>query len=328
MRAINKAVAKQAAKEKKISGEKFRGDTTVYEANIHHPTDSSLLWDVFRVLARLLREIQKQIDLPVRHRFHTKKARNRRLFIARYAKSRSKKRKREVKKKYKELIAQVRCIIDVSREVRQYLREDSPEYQELAHYEALAERVVYQAEKRIVEGVTVPANEKIYSIFEEHTELIKRGKAGKDIEFGHKVMVGQTLEKFIHQYGVYERREEDCALVDTMLEEHRALFESNPGVLSLDQGFYSGPDQLQRLREDIATVSIRKKGRKSQKEQEFEDTEDFRDGQRFRAGIEGTISVLKRAFKLARCLFKGFKNYAVSVGLAVLCHNLVLLTRL
>jgi len=326
--AMIRALAEQAAEEGKISGEKLRGDTTVYETNIHYPTDSSLLYDSFRVLARLLKPIQREIDLPIRHRFHTRKARKRALYIGRHAKSKSKKRKREVKKKYKELIAQVRWIIGVSREVRQYLREDSPEHRELAHYEALAERVVYQAEKRILEGITVPATEKIYSIFEEHTELIKRGKAGKDIEFGHKVMLAQTQEKFIHHYDVYERREEDFALVDAMLAEHHALFESNPEVLSLDQGFYSGADQLSRLREDIDTVSVRKKGRKTKEEEEAESTEEFKDGQRFRAGIEGTISVLKRAFKLARCLFKGFKNYAVSVGLAVLCHNLVLLTRL
>ena len=327
--AINAAVAEQAKKEGRISGEKLRGDTTVYETNVHYPTDSSLLWDCFRVLARELKALQRQIeDLPVRHRFHTKKARKRALYIARHATSKSKKRKREVKRKYRQLIDQVRWITYVSGEIREHLRTGSEQEQLLAHYEQLAERVIYQTEKRLFEGITLPATEKVYSIFEEHTELIKRGKAGKDVEFGHKIMLAQTQEKFISQYEVYEHREEDAVLVDCMLEQHRGLFDDNPDVLSLDQGFYESPDQLGKLRKEISTVSIRKKGRKSEQELELESSEAFIDGQRFRAGSEGTISVLKRGYKLDRCLFKGFKNYAVSVGLAVLCHNLVLLTRL
>ena len=198
----------------------------------------------------------------------------------------------------------------------------------LAHCEELADRVIRQAEKRVFEGIILPADQELYSIFEEHTELIKRGKAGKEVEFGHKIMLARTEEKFISQYEVYEKREEDPALVDDMLKPHREMFGDNPDLLTLDQGFYESPEQLAELRDEISTVSIRKKGRKSKHEQQLEDEEQFKDGQRFRAGIEGTISVLKRGYKLDRCLFKGFKNYAASVGLAVLCHNLVLLTRL
>ncbi len=86
--------------------------------------------------------------------------------------------------------------------------------------------------------------------------------------------------------------------------------------------------QIDSLEERIPVVSIAKKGRRTQVEYERETTEAFIDGQRFRAGSEGSISVLKRAFKLGKCFFKEFKNYAASVGFAVLCHNLVLLTTL
>ena len=149
---------------------------------------------------------------------------------------------------------------------------------------------------------------KVYSIFEEHTELIKRGKAGKPIEFGHKIMLAQTGEKFISQYQVYKHKQEDAVLVDSMLADHRAIFEDNPEVLSLDQGFYERADKLRKLRVDISTVSIRKKGRKTEEEQEAENSEEFKDGQRFRAGIEGTISVLKRGYKLHRCLLQDLRT--------------------
>jgi len=86
--------------------------------------------------------------------------------------------------------------------------------------------------------------------------------------------------------------------------------------------------QILKLEKNITIVSICKKGRRNQAEYIRESSEEFKDGQRFRAGCEGSISVLKRAFKLGRCFFKGYKNYAASVGCAVFCHNLVLLTKL
>ena len=124
------------------------------------------------------------------------------------------------------------------------------------------------------------------------------------------------------------RRIEDKELLMPAVEAHQKLFGGYPEVLSTDKGFYESMKQIRKLEENITTVSIAKKGRRNQDENQPETTEEFIAGQRFRAGSEGSISVLKRAFKLGKCYFKGFKNYAASVGLAVLCHNLVLLTRL
>jgi IS5 family transposase len=177
-------------------------------------------------------------------------------------------------------------------------------------------------------GTSPPPDEKLYSLFEEHTELIKRGKAGKPIEFGHKVLFAQTGEKFIHHYQVQEKAIEDKDLLKSALEAHKELFQEYPDMVAADKGFYESMDQIIGLEKKIKTVSIAKKGRRNQEQYARETTEEFIAGQRFRAGSEGSISVLKRAFKLGRCLFKGFKHYAASVGWAVLCHNLVLLTRL
>ena len=117
-------------------------------------------------------------------------------------------------------------------------------------------------------------------------------------------------------------------MVAPAIKAHKQLFGISPDVLATDKGFYESIEQLLTLEETITTVSICKKGRRTQQEYERESSEEFKDGQRFRAGCEGSISVLKRAFNLGRCLFKGFKHYAASVGCAVFCHNLVLLTRL
>jgi hypothetical protein len=117
-------------------------------------------------------------------------------------------------------------------------------------------------------------------------------------------------------------------LLASALESHQELFGYYPNVLSTDKGFYENMGQIHLLAAHIQTVSIPKKGRRNPQEHERETCEAFVSGQRFRAGVEGSISVLKRTFKLGCCLVKGFRHYAASVGLAILCHNLVLLTRL
>ena len=329
LEAMNQALSQYAVQEEKISGEKQRMDTTVYETNIHYPTDSSLLWDSFRTLSRLLRDVQKELpQLNLQHRYHDKKVKKFFTFISRNASSKSKRTLRKVKSAYRELINRVHWIHGVGQKVSVQARLAGYLIDQLDHYLPLVAQIIYQADQRVLQGISLAPDEKLYSLFEEHTELIKRGKAAKPIEFGHKVLFCQTGEKFIHHYKVMPKRIEDKELLAPAVEAHKDLFGHYPDVLSTDKGFYESMKQILSLEEKIAVVSIAKKGRRNQNEYERESTEDFIEGQRFRAGSEGSISVLKRAFKLGKCLFKGFKNYAASVGLAVLCHNLVLLTRL
>lgn len=329
LKRMNDIIARYAMAQEKISGDKQRMDTTVVETNIHYPTDSSLLWDSFRTLCRLLRNIQNELpQLNLRHRYHDKKVKKRATYIARNASGKSKATRREVKRQYRALIQSVRWIHGVGRDVLHQLHAHEYSVPALSHYLPLVERVLHQAHQRVIEGQTLPPDEKLYSLFEEHTELIKRGKAGKPIEFGHKVLFAQTGETFIHHYQVMAKRIEDKDLLKPAIDAHKTLFGRYPNLLAADKGFYESMKQLDDLEEDIATVSIAKKGRRTPDEYERETNESFLAGQRFRAGSEGSISVLKRAFKLGRCLFKGFKHYAASVGLAVLCHNLIVLTRL
>ena len=327
--AMNDALGRYAHDEEKIGGDDLRVDTTVYETNIHYPTDSSLLWDSFRVLARVLKRVQQERpDLGLKHRYHVKKVKKLAQFIGRNAASKSKGKRRKVKGAYRTLIDRVSWIVSVSKQVRSQLVLGFIDAPELEQYEPLVERIIDQAERRIFDGEIVPADEKLYSLFEEHTELLIRGKAGKPVEFGHMVLVSQTREKFISHYRTMPKREPDQDLLPETLDAHRALFGHDPQLLATDKGFYESAKQLAALEEKIETVSICKKGRRTTLEQARESAEAFKEGQRFRAGSEGSISVLKRAFKLNRCLFKGFKHFAASVGCAVFCYNLVLLTRL
>lgn len=322
-------LADYACREHLISGDKQRMDTTAYETNIHYPTDSSLLWDSFRTLTRLLRQTLKELpQLELHHRFHDKKVKKLAVYIARNASSKHKSTQRKVKRQYRLLIQRVRWIHGVGQRIYDQASQAGYDLAALAHYLPLVDKVIDQANRRVLLGEKVPPDEKLYSLFESHTELIVRGKAGKPIEFGHKILIAQTAEKYIHHYRVMEHQIADKDLLAPALDAHKDLFGRYPEMLTTDKGFYESMPQIAALEGKIPVVSIAKKGRRTQAELERENSEDFLEGQRFRAGSEGSISVLKRAFKLSRCLFKGFKNYAASVGFAVLCHNLVLLSKL
>jgi len=326
---MNSILNQYALCQQLISGEKQRMDTTAYETNIHYPTDSSLLWDSFRTISGLIKRIRNEwTDLEISHRFHDRKTKKLATFIARNASSKSKATQRKVKRQYAKLIGQVRRIHSIGQEIYSQASSIGHDLVQLHHYLPLVEQIIDQAHKRVLLGEKVPPDEKLYSLFEEHTELIVRGKAGKPIEFGHKILIAQTGEKYIHHYRVMEKQIADKDLLAPAIESHKALFGDYPEVLTTDKGFYESMQQLKSLEDKIPVVSIAKKGRRTEAEYARETTEAFVDAQRFRAGSEGSISVLKRAFKLGRCNFKGFKNYAASVGFAVLCHNLVLLTQL
>ena len=328
-KAMNEALGQYARAGEKITGERMRIDTTVYEANIHYPTDSSLLWDSYRVLARLLQELQRECrELGLNHRYHTKKVKKLAQSISRNAGSKSKSKQKVVKGWYRTLIDRVGWIVEIAKNVKAVSASTLVDLLTLEHFAALAQRVTDQAQRRIFQGEQVPADEKLYSLFEEHVELLIRGKAGKPVEFGHMVVMAQTGEKFITHYRSLPEREADPELLPESIDAHRKLFGGAPSVLATDKGFYSNAKQLAALEDTIETVSICKKGMRTQEQSMREHTKQFQDGQRFRSGVEGSISVLKRAFKLHRCLFKGIKNFAASVGCAVFCHNLVLLARL
>ncbi len=333
-KAVNKLLSEHALYAKLITGEELRVDTTACETNIHYPTDSSLLWDVYRTLARLIKTARK-IDpsLAADRRVHKKKAK--RLYTAIHRAVGKNTRAANLKPQYEALLGLVGHILQIGAEVSTALvrRKKSLGASvislafQLDHYLGLGARVVDQTERRVLRGGKMPNDEKLFSIFEPHTELLKRGKAGKPIEFGHMVLVGQTREKFISDYEVYEKKPTEHALVDGMLNHHEKLFGVRPSVFAADKGFYESPQKLAELEESIGVVAIGKKGQRTQSELEREHSLAFKLGHAFRAGIEGTISFLKRCLRLHRCFNKGWTHYAATIGATVFVHNLLILAR-
>jgi len=323
--ALVERVGRWGVDEGHVDPSQVRTDTTVTEANIHWPTDASLLWDSYRVLVRLVRRARPLVPGVRHHRFHDRKAKKNYLYITRYGASTAKGRRREVKVRFRELIASVRRVEAIARQVQgagpgSCNVELAGIVTELGEYLPAVRTIADVAERVAIRGETVPASERIFSLFEQHAELIKRGKRSKPVEFGHVVQLVQTRDKFITDYTVMERQVADSDLLAPALESHCRRFGSYPKAVTADCGFHGTEEAMDGVRQKVGTVAVAKNVRKWSGEQ-------FADFRSFRAGIEGSISVLKRAFWLARCLFRGFRNFASSVGLSVFCHNLVLLAK-
>ena len=126
---------------------------------------------------------------------------------------------------------------------------------------------------------------------------------------------------------MFEHRPNDASLVDAILKHHQRTFGQPPESLTADKGFYHSMEKLRVLERTIPNVSIAKKGSRTDEEIAREHHPTFRALQRFRAGIEGTISALKRVFKMCRCLYRSFRTYCSSVGAHVFAHNLIVLAR-
>ncbi len=323
---INHLLALKALSEETISVDHVRTDTTVTECNIHWPTDASLLWDIYRVAAREMSYGRELDQFSCPWRFHAKKIKKLYLYVTRYSKSPNKKRLRKVRQEMKTLILRVEEILEKAEGFVAWA-ERSTSLKLLAIGAALADQLCVMrqaaevARRRVFDGEQVPNGDKVFSIFEPHTELIKRGRRGRPVEFGHKVLLTQAKEKFITDYVVLEKSCNDSELLSVVLQRHEERYGSRPESIAADKGFCPDADTYEELEEEIEYLGVPRS------------TRDFGDTmmgiwQQWRGGIEGTISCLKRAFRLARCCFRGFKNFASAIGSAVFCHNLTILAKI
>lgn len=320
---VNELLGQYGVAQEAVNTDIIRTDTTVVESNIHYPTDASLLWDAWRVASRLLTRAREIDPASCPHRFHTRKIKRLYLYVTRYKKSTSKARQRKVKTAFRTLIERTECIVAIAGafcdSTASWTNIDlAAVASELKTYVSAMKTVTRVARRAQLLGEKVPVCERVYSLFEQHTELIKRGRRSKPVEFGHKVLLCQSAEKFITDYVVYEKQQHDSVLAESVITRHKKLFGNTPEVLAADKGFCPDAEKYAELEQQVGTLAI------PRRMQDFADKV-LAHWQAFRAGIEGTISGLKRAFRLVRCYFKQYKGFSSAVGLGVLCHNLIIL---
>ena len=333
LKALNEVVVQVAVGLRLEDGKKLRVDTTVVQTDVHHPTDNTLLWDVVRVITRAVGRLAKKVEPTFEgFRNRTRAARRRMQEIQRMT---TKQRSTQQNGKYRELIAIAEEVVAGARLVVQKTKNArgrnladklaiDASKKEIEHFCELGDRVINQTRRRVLEGKQVPTAEKIYSIFEPHTDLIKRGKVRTPMEFGHKVFIAESSQGLITQYEVLDGNPSDEQHVTTSLKRHRQTFDRAPEVYGADRAFFSEDNVKSCKGDGVKMVSIPQRGGvRSPKREAYEKRRDFKDGQRFRAGIEGSISVLFRGRGMKRCLAEGRARFELLVGAAVLANNLM-----
>jgi IS5 family transposase len=259
-------------------------------------------------------------------RNRTRSARNAAREIGRTAKK-AKERRQQV---YRKLVRITRTSVKQVRKVLEVLSEVATEeatqiIQQMAHFVPLVEQVIDQASRRVLQGEAVPVADKIVSLFEPHTDIIRRGKRGRSTEFGHKVWIDEVDGGIVSSYRVLEGNPSDVTQWVPSLARHQELFERPPDQMSGDRGMYSADNEALAQCAGVRRVILPKRGYRSAKRTQHERQRWFRRGRRYHNGVEGRISVLKRRHGLDRCRYHGRKGFERWVGWGIIAHNLLVI---
>jgi len=321
--AINRAIVSYA-KEKGIEkGRKVRCDCTVVASNIHDPSDSSLLWDCVRVITRLLDRAKGKFDQVV-FTDHTKRAKRRMMGIL------NAKNKGERQDRYKDILKVSAKTLGYAGQAVRVL-EQSGDWElmamanEFKYYMGLTEKVIDQTKRRVISDGTVPATEKIVSIFEPHTDIIVKDR--RDTFYGHKVCLTGGSSNLIVDCVVLDGNPADSVLTNQMLDRQKEIYGRHPLKVAFDGGFASKDNLDSAKQMGIKDVCFSKK-RGMEVEDMCRSEWVFKGLRRFRAGIESGISWIKRCFGFGKCTWKGDRSFKSYVWASIVSANLLTLARL
>jgi IS5 family transposase len=341
IRQIHDRVVAMAQEQKIVQGRGMRVDTTVVETNVHYPTDSSLMGDGVRVLTRAMKKIggiAGEVGAKLRDRSRSVKLRV--LEIARAARSKAPQSQEKLKKAYGKLLDSTGRVMGqakrFSREIAEGVKRSADILQRAAleglrkEIDAMLPRVrqvVQQTKTRIFGGDTHAQN-KILSIFEPSTEVIRKGKAGKPNEFGKMVKIQEAENQIVIDFEVYQQRPNDWDLLIASIQAHEEKLGCTPHLVAADAGFYSAKNEKEAKEKGVKRVCVPNRSTKSVERRREQKKRWFRNGQKWRTGCEGRISVLKRRHGLNRSRYKGEAGMKRWVGLGVIADNLINIGRL
>jgi IS5 family transposase len=336
LKQVHECVVRIARDEGVTTGRRMRVDTTVVETDIHHPTDSTLLGDGVRVLTRIMYKVTNiagAVGTKLRDRSRSVKLRL--LEIGRVARAKGPLNQEKLKQRYSRLLDTTSRVVGqakrFSSEIAQGVKRSSSALkqlaleglrQELDEMTSRVRQVMNQTRARIFRGNT-RSEDKLLSLFEPSTEVIRKGKAGKPNEFGKMVKVQEAENQIITDYEVYARRPVDSDLLVAAIEVHQALLGRAPHLVAADAAFYSARNEIAAKAKGVKRVCIPNRSTKSLERRREQKKRWFRNGQKWRTGSEGRISVVKRRHGLRRCRYKGYTGMNRWVGLGIIADNIV-----
>jgi IS5 family transposase len=337
LKPILERIVRLARQRRVTRGDRMRVDTTVVETNIHYPTDSSLLADGVRVLTRTTRRVATRVgDRGLRVRDRTRSVARRVFEIVQRSRAAGRgtaatqaTRHARVTTLYREVMAITRAVIRDVEAVGRKLTTPRDEMvarlgRRLAETVDLVRRVLAQARARVLKGDSHHPD-KVLSLFEPHSEVIRKGKAAKPTEFGKVVKLQEADGQIITDYAVCATRRPDDELWVPALEHHRALFGRPPRLAVADAGFASTANERAATDLGVHRVALPRRGRPSRHPPPRPRW--YHRALRWRTGSEGRISVAKRCHGLRRCRYRGLPGMERWVGLGVIASNLRVLAR-
>ena len=318
------------------AGRRMRVDTTVVETNIHHPTDSTLLGDGVRVLTRIMKKIRNIAGTAgTKLRDRTRSVKLRLLEIGRVARSKGPVRQDRLMQHYRRLLDATSRMVGQAKRFSEEIAQGVKRSRSFSKQLALkglrrqlddmmprVKQVMKQTRARIFQGNT-RSEDKLLSLFEPSTEVIRKGKAGKPNEFGKMVKLQEAENQIVVDYEVYARRPNDSDILVAAIDAHRALLGRTPRLVAADAAFYSNKNEAAAKAKGVKRVCIPNRSSKSAKRKREQKKRWFRNGQKWRTGCEGRISVVKRRHGLDRCRYKGFVGMQRWVGLGIIADNIV-----
>ena len=333
---VHEQIVEIARTKEVIEGRRMRVDTTVTETNIHHPTDSSLLGDGVRVLTRTMKKITKiagEVGTKLRNRSRSVKLRV--LDIARAARAKGPQSQEKLKRNYRQLLESTSRVVGQARQFSKEIADGIKRSKDIVKQLALeglrqeidimirrVKQVMKQTRARIFRGDT-RSDGKIFSLFEPSTEIIRKGKAAKPNEFGKMVKLQEAENQIIIDYEVYDRRPNDADLLVPAIEAHQAKLGRTPHLVAADAAFYSDKNEKAAKMKGVKRVCVPNRSTKSAERKREQKKRWFRQGQKWRTGSEGRVSVTKRRHGLNRCRYKGDDGMKRWVGFGVIADNLI-----
>ena len=319
-----------------IAGRRMRVDTTVVETNIPHPTDSTLLGDGVRVLTRTMRKITEIVGKAgTKLRDRSRSVKLRLLEIGRVRRAKGPINQDKLKQRYRQLLNTTSRVVGqakrFSEEITQGIKRSKDVLkqlaleglrQELDEMTSRVRQVMKQTRARIFHGNT-RSQGKLLSLFEPSTEVIRKGKAGKPNEFGKMVKLQEAENQIITDYAVYAQRPYDSELLIAAIDTHQTLLGRVPHLVAADAAFYSTKNEAAAKAKGVKRICVPNRATKSAERKREQRKRWFRNGQKWRTGCEGRISVVKRRNGLSRCRYKGFTGMNRWVGLGVIADNVV-----
>jgi IS5 family transposase len=333
---IHQRMVQLAVENKVVQGRKMRVDTTVVETNIHYPTDSSLLGDGDRVLTRLMKKVTAITGIVGTKLVNRMRSVQRRVAeIARASRAKGEKGKQKIEPLYRKLLGITGRVVGqakhFSSEIASGVKRSSDVLKQAA-LEGLkceiddmvetVKKVVHQTKARVLGGDTHVAD-KLLSVFETSTEVIRKGKASKPTEFGKMLKIQEAENQIVIDFEVYDKKPSDSDLLIPSIEAHQTLMDRTPDLVAADAGFYSAKNVAKAEEMGVKHVSVPNRSTKSPARRQLQKKRWFKKGQKWRTGCEGRISLLKRRHGLRRSLYKKDAGMKRWVGLGVIADNLI-----